>query len=47
MSDLAAHFETWLLHRVAEVVENREVSATLFTGLHAAIAEIRAPSPEA
>jgi len=27
----AQPFETWLLHRVAEAVENREVSATLLT----------------
>jgi len=40
-------FETWLLHRVAEAVENREVSADLLTDLHAAIAEARERPPEA
>jgi len=40
-------FETWLLHRVAEAVEGDEVSATLLTELHAAIAEARARPPEA
>jgi hypothetical protein len=46
-SDPTAPFETWLLHRVAEAVEGREVSAELLTDLHAAIAEVRARPPEA
>ncbi len=47
MPDPADPFETWLLHRVAEAVEGDEVSATLLTDLHAAIAEARARPPEA
>jgi hypothetical protein len=47
MPDPAAPFETWLLHRIAEAVEGNEVSATLLTDLHAAIAEVRARPPEA
>ena len=47
MPDLADPFETWLLHRVAEAVEGREVSADLLTDLHAAIAEVRARPPDA
>ena len=47
MPDPTEPFETWLLHRVAEAVENREVSANLLTDLHAAIAEARAQPPEA
>ncbi len=43
----AEPFETWLLHRVAEAVEGREVSADLLTELHDAIAEVRARPPEA
>ena len=43
----AEPFETWLLHRVAEAVEGREVSADLLTDLHAAITEARARPPEA
>jgi hypothetical protein len=46
MADPAAPFEAWLLHRVAEAVEGDEVSATLLTDLHAAIAEVRARPPE-
>lgn len=45
--DRTESFETWLLHRVAEAVEGNEVSATLLTDLHAAIAEVRARPPEA
>jgi len=45
--DSTEPFETWLLHRVAEAVEGNEVSATLLTDLHAAIAEVRARPPEA
>jgi hypothetical protein len=40
-------FATWLLHRVAEAIEGNEVSATLLTDFHAAIAEVRARPPEA
>lgn len=47
MRDPPEPFETWLLHRVAEAVEGNEVSAELLTDLHAAIAEVRARSPEA
>jgi hypothetical protein len=47
MPDPAEPFETWLLHRVAEAVEGREVSADLLTDLHAAIADARARPPEA
>ena len=47
MPDPAEPFETWLLHRVAEAVEGREVSADLLTDVHAAIAEARARPPEA
>ena len=47
MPDPTDPFETWLLHRVAEAVEGNEVSATLLTDLHAAIAEVRARPPEA
>jgi hypothetical protein len=47
MPDPADAFETWLLHRVAEAVEGREVSADLLTELHAAIADVRARPPEA
>jgi len=47
MPDPAAPFETWLLHRVAEAAENREVSADLLTEIHAALAEVRAWPPEA
>ena len=43
----AQPFEPWLLRRVAEAVENREVSATLLTDLHAAMAEAYAQPPEA
>jgi hypothetical protein len=43
MPDPAEPFETWLLHCVAEAVENREVSADLLTELHAAIVEARRP----
>ncbi len=47
MPDPAAPFETWLLHRVAGAVENREVPAALLTELHAEIAEAREnQSPE-
>ena len=46
MRDPAEPFETWLLHRVVEAVENREVSAALLTELHTAIAETRAQHPE-
>jgi hypothetical protein len=45
MPDPAAPFETWLLHRVAEAAENREVSADLLTEIHAALAEVRAGLP--
>jgi hypothetical protein len=44
--DPAEPFETWLLHRVAEAVENREVSADLLTDLHAAMVETYARPPE-
>ena len=47
MPDPTDTFETWLLHRVTEAVENREVSATLLTDLHAAMAEAYAQPPEA
>lgn len=47
MPDPTEPFETWLLHRVAEAVEGREVSADLLTEFHAALAEIRARPPEA
>jgi len=47
MPDPADAFATWLLHRVAEAVEGREVSADLLTELHTAIAEVRARPPEA
>ncbi len=47
MADPVEPFESWLLHRVAEAVENREVSADLLTELHEAIAEARARPPEA
>jgi hypothetical protein len=47
MPDPAEHFENWLLHRVAEAVEGREVSTDLLTDLQAAIAETRAQPPEA
>ena len=47
MPDLAEHFENWLLRCVAEAVEGDEVSASLLTELHAAIAESRARPPEA
>jgi hypothetical protein len=46
-SKSAEPFEAWLLHRVAEAVEGNEVSATLLTDLHTAIAEARARPPEA
>ena len=40
-------FETWLLHRVAQVVEAGEVSAALLTDLQAEITEVRGrPSDE-
>jgi len=44
--DPAEPFETWLLRRVADAVENREVSADLLTELHAEIAEARERPPE-
>lgn len=47
MNDPRIPFETWLLHRVADAVEGNEVSATLLTDLHGAIAEVRARPPEA
>jgi hypothetical protein len=47
MPDPAEDFENWLLHRVAEAVEGREVSTDLLTDLQAAIAETRAQPPEA
>jgi hypothetical protein len=47
LPDPAAPFETWLLRRVAEAVEGREVSGELLTELHAALAEVRARPPEA
>jgi hypothetical protein len=47
MANAAEPFETWLLRRVAEAVEGREVSADLLTELHAAIAEVRTRPPEA
>jgi hypothetical protein len=46
MPDPMKPFETWLLHRVAEAVEAREVSADLLTELHAAMAETRARPPD-
>jgi len=47
LPDPAEPFETWLLHRVAEAVEGNEVSTTLLTDPHEAIAEVRARPPEA
>ena len=47
MAEPREPFETWLLHRVAAAVEGAEVSASLLTDLHAAIAEVRAQPPEA
>lgn len=47
MPDPAEPFETWLLHRVAEAAENREVSADLLAEVHAALAEARTRPPEA
>jgi hypothetical protein len=41
MPDPAEPFEAWLLPRVADAVEGGEVSATLLTELHAAIAATR------
>lgn len=47
MPDPTDPFETWMLHRVAEAVEGREVSVTLLTDLHTAITEVHARPPEA
>jgi hypothetical protein len=47
MPDPSEAFETWLLHRVAEAVEGREVSADLLTDIQAEIAEARERPPEA
>ena len=47
MLHAAQTFETWLPHRDVEAVEGNEVSATLLTDLHAAMAEARARPPEA
>ena len=44
MPDSTAPFETWLLQRVADAVENNEVSATLLADLQTAIVEVRSPS---
>ena len=41
MPDLAEPFETWLLHRVAQAVEAREVSADLLTELQAEMERVR------
>ena len=41
MPDLAEPFETWLLHRVAQAVEAREVSADLLTELQAEMERAR------
>ena len=46
MSKAAETFETWLLHRVAQAVEAREVSTALLTELQGAIAEARRRSPD-
>jgi hypothetical protein len=46
MPDPTDTFETWLLRRVAEAAEAREVSADLLTDLHAEIAEARERPPE-
>ena len=47
MPDPADAFATWLLHRVAEAVEGREVSADLLTELQAEMAEARERPAEA
>jgi hypothetical protein len=46
-SDPPDLFETWLRLRLADVVENGEVPASLLTNLHAALADLRTRPPEA
>ena len=46
MPDPAESFETWLLRRIADAVEAREVSADLLAEIHAEIAEARERPPD-
>jgi hypothetical protein len=46
MPDPAEHFETWLLHRVAQAVEAGEVSADFLTEVQAEVAEAHERPPD-